>query len=142
MSVIGAGVSLRGLHQENFNYTFNLATGIVVGDVGKAVSLDSTAANTVKLAGDGDTIIGYLETVENRVVEGVLVGTVATKGVYKLPVKTGLTGSEVVAVGSTAVGAGAGEIKALDDGNVTAAPNHNYNYVVEVGSGFAIVVLP
>lgn len=122
MSAIGNGVSLRGLHQEEFNYVFNLASAIVAADVGKAVTLDTSAANTVKLAGDGDPIIGYLESVEDRTVEGISVGTVATKGVYKFTY-TGTAPS----VGDTVVGsATAGAVKD------SAASNMHINYVVAV----------
>lgn len=114
---IGNGISLQGLFQEEWAFPFNLKTGITSADVGKAVSLDTSAANTVKLAGDGDVILGRLEVVENRVQEGVLVGTVMLKGGLKFPVKTG----ETVNVGDTIQGAGSGEVKALAVSQDTAA---------------------
>lgn len=132
MSIIGAGVSLSGIEHDDFHYPFRLASGITRADVGKAVALDTSAANTVKLAGDGDTIVGKLVTVENRVTEGILVGTVALKGGFAFTIKTGQT----VAVGATAVGAGGGEIKAA------ATPNHAVNMVVSVSGSTAIVVKP
>lgn len=104
---IGAGVSLQNIFVEEFAFPFNLAAGITASDVGKAVSVDTSAANTVKLAADGDTILGRLEVVENRVQEGILVGTVMLKGALKFPVKTG----ETPLVGDRLVGAGAGEVK-------------------------------
>ena len=73
-------VSLRGLYHEDSAYPFNLASGITVSDVGKAVTIDSSGANKVKLAGDADPILGRLEQVEDRSAEGILVGTVMIAG--------------------------------------------------------------
>jgi len=121
-------VSLRGFHFEDFMLTFTLAAGITAADAGKAVAL--SGANTVKLAGDGETIIGRLETVEDRKVEGQLVGAVALKFANLLPIKAG----QVVAVGDTVVGAGGGEVKKA------AAADHNANFVTEVIGTQAVVV--
>ena len=38
----------------------------------------------MKLAGDGDRVIGHLSTVEDRTVDGVLVGAVDLKGSYSM----------------------------------------------------------
>lgn len=146
MSVIGAGISLNGMFIEEFQFPFNLKSGITSSDAGKAVSLDTSAANTVKLAGDGDAILGRLEVVEDRTAEGVLVGTVSLKGGFKLPVKSG----ETVAVGDTIQGAGSGEVKTIavstdTDGTGTPTIKHTVhdgrNIVVEVGTGYAIAIL-
>jgi hypothetical protein len=135
MSVIGAGVSLKNLHNEAWMFTFNLKAGIVAADIGKAVAIDSAADNTVKLVGDGDVVFGRLETVENRVVEGVLVGTIAIKGGYTLP----YTGSPVV--GSALKGsATAGSVQPLattqeDDAgavDIDHSKHDGRNVVVEV----------
>lgn len=129
MSVIGQGISLWGIHHEEFHYPFNLASGITTTDVGKAVALDTSAANTVKLAGDGDAILGKLVTVENRSVEGVLVGTVELKGGMKFD-KVG-----TINVGQSVVGsATAGSVKAA------TTANHSDNFVVESGTGYVVVV--
>lgn len=127
MATIGVGVSLRGIEHEEFHYPFLLASGITASDAGKAVALDTTAANTVKLAGDGDQVLGKLVTVENRVTEGVLVGTVALKGGFKF------TKSGTVLVGASVVGAGGGAVK-------TATANYAANMVVEVGTDYVVVV--
>jgi hypothetical protein len=79
-----AGVNLQNIHMEDWHLPFLLAAGITAADVGKAVTMD-TVANTVKLAGDDDEILGRLETVEIRTTEGINVGTVAQKGVLNLP---------------------------------------------------------
>jgi hypothetical protein len=123
-------VSLRGFHFEDWSLTFNLAAGITTNDVGKAVSVDTSADNKVKLAADGDTIVGRLASVEDRAVEGQLVGAVELKFANLLPIKTG----QVVARGDTVVGAGNGEVKAA------GAQNHNANFVAEVIGTNAVVV--
>lgn len=143
--LIGQGVTLRGYHIEDWIFTFNLAAGITSSDVGKAVSLDTSGSNKVKLAADGDRIIGRLTTVENRTQEGLLVGAVELKFLNTLPIKAG----EVVAVGNSVQGAGSGEVKALaasTDTDGTGAPaikaaSHNQtNIVVEVANGLATVI--
>lgn len=139
MAEIGFGVTLRGYVFPTWNLTFNLKAGITTSDIGKAVALDSSAANTVKLAGDGDVVIGRLESVENRLQAGILVGAVALKFSDRLPVKAGLAGAEVVAVGSSVVGAGSGEVKARTVTSV-ATPDYNDNMVVALETGYAIVV--
>ncbi|MES0134503.1 hypothetical protein NKJ88_06005 [Mesorhizobium sp. M0016] len=121
-------VSLAGFHFEDFSLTFKLTAGITAADVGKAISM-SAVANTVKLSGDGDAIIGRLATVEDRTIEGTLVGAVELKFANTLPIKSGST----VIVGDTVIGAGAGEVKA-------GTANHNVNFVTEVVGLVATVV--
>lgn len=123
------GVSLRGFHFEDFILTFNLAAGIVAADAGKAVSIDTSGPVKVKLAADGDFIIGRLEVVEDRKVEGTLVGAVALKFSNLLPIKA----ASGVAVGDTVVGAGAGEIKKA------TANDARINFVSELVGNFAVV---
>jgi hypothetical protein len=123
-------VSLRGFHFEDFHLTHSLAAGITGNDVGKAVSVDTSGPNKVKLAGDGDTIIGRLATVEDRKVEGQLIGTVALKFANTLPIKAG----DAIAVGDTAIGGGAGTVKKA------ATADHSKNYVAEIINGEAVVV--
>jgi hypothetical protein len=96
------------MYHDDFQYPFLLAAGITVADQGKAVALDASAANTVKLAGDGDRIIGRLEVVEIRVQEGINIGTVSIQGGLDYPVKAG----EVLAPGDSIVGSTtAGSVK-------------------------------
>lgn len=83
--LIGAGVTLRGFFNEDASLTFNLAAGIVRADVGKAMALDSSAPNTAKLAGADEHILGILMSWENRVQEGILVGTVCLQFSTSLP---------------------------------------------------------
>lgn len=109
MSLIGEGISHRGLVQEEFHTPFFVTGAVTKADVNKPVTIDATANTSVKIAGDGDVIVGVLATVENRTVEGVVVGTVAMKGGFGM---IGVAGHTIV-VGSTVVGsATAGQVKA------------------------------
>lgn len=125
-------VTLRGFHWEYSSLTFNLAAGIVAADVGKAVSLDTTAPNRVKLAADGDAIVGRLSTVENRVVEGINVGAVELQFANVLPIAASAVAGLVV--GDTVVGAGNGEVKKAP------ANNPRNNFVAEIIGTNAVVV--
>lgn len=133
---IGNGQTLRGYQMEDWSFTFNLASTIVKADEGKVVALDTTAPNTVKLAGDNDYIIGILFSVENRTQEGTLVGTVE----LKFAEQVATTG--VVAVGDTLVGsltAGVGRVR-QNAGATANESDFNANYVVEVGTNTAVIV--
>lgn len=81
-AIVGEGVSLRGLMDDGFSYTWNVTGGAVAANVGKAVSQDLTAPNSVKLALLDEPLIGSLVSLENRVQEGIVVGSVARKGVF------------------------------------------------------------
>lgn len=131
MAIIGAGVSLRGLKHDDFHYAFNLAAGITASDVGKAVALDASAPNTAKLAGDDEQIIGKLTTVEDRAIEGILVGTIELRGGFLF---TKAAAAPAISVGDTVIGAGGGEVKAA------ASPNHAANMVTEVIGDTVVVV--
>ena len=121
---------------EGFNYpdtqiTVTLKAGITAADIGAPMAVDTSAANTFKIAGDGDTIVGRLLTVEDRVNEGTLIGTVAFRFTARMKVASTAT----VAVGTTVVGAGSGEVKEA------AANDHNANFVAEiVDTDYAVVV--
>lgn len=104
--IAGGGISLVGIPHSEFRRTVYLAAGITSADVGKPVTLDTSANNTFKLAGADDVIYGNLKVVENRVQEGILVGTIELKGGFQW------TKSGVIAVGDGVVGAGAGAVKA------------------------------
>lgn len=119
-------VSLDGYHFEKFILTFKLAAGITANDVGKAVSLDTSAPNQVKLAADGDAILGRLETVDlpHR-----------STGAVALKFANTFTYSGTLNVGQSVVGAGAGVVKAA------AAPDHSDNFVAETRAGNIAVVV-
>lgn len=103
--IASGGVSLVGIPQNNFRMTVRLAAGITRADEGKPVTQDTSTANTFKLAGDGDIVMGNLKIADSRLAEGILVGTVEFKGGFQWP-KSG-----VVAIGDSVVGAGAGAVK-------------------------------
>ena len=127
MATIGAGVTLRGQTQPESRYTFVLDAAIVVGDIGKAVSIKAGSANTVKLAAAGELVVGRLYSFEDRTVEGIKVGTVETRGGFVM------TTTGVVAVGNSVVGdAIAGTVKAGADSR---------NRIVEILTGTTAVVL-
>lgn len=122
----------RGYSFEPYKFTYLISGTVSDADVGKAVTLDTTAANTVKLAGDNDPVFGRLEAVENRSVLGVVVGTVARKFKDILP-STG-----AIAIGQNVTGsATAGVVKAA------TAQDIKDNRVVETitinGTAYAVV---
>jgi hypothetical protein len=123
-------VDLRGLHFEDTMVTMSLNAAIVKADEGKPVSIDVAANNRVKIAGNGDQIIGKLLVVEDRSVDGIKVGTIELRFVADWPILA----ADTLAVGDTAVGAGSGEVKKA------AANQVGQNYVVSVESGRAVVV--
>lgn len=139
MATLGI-VSLRGLYVEAFQWTF-LGTALTAADVGKAVTLDTSAANTVKLAGDGDKILGILEVVEVRTQDSVITCTVALYGGYKFLVNPNATASspdETPAVGDfleggTATGPLKGYVQKLQSGT-------SRWQVVEVLSGAVVAI--
>lgn len=102
---IGQGVTLNGHFHEDSQYTFILNAAITKADIGKAVRI--TGANTVSLAADGEEIDGRLETVEDRVAEGVKVGTINANSGVVFPLKA----SDTLAPGDWAIGGGAGSVR-------------------------------
>lgn len=128
MSQIGT-LSLKGLYDENWVFTVGLAAGITINDIGKPVTIDTSAENTVKLAGENMVIVGQLLSVEDRKQEGILVGAVAFKGAFEFPT----TGT--VAVGDTLDGS-------TTPGVAKKATTADWakNVVVEVGTGTAVVI--
>lgn len=124
-------VSLDAMFDEDCIKTFNVSGGVTAADVGKAVTLDTTAANTVKIADDGDVILGRLETVEVRS-SSQRVGAVAMCGSFRLPI-----GANVVAVGDTLQGAASGVCKKLTTANW--ALNVVVELVTYAGANYAVV---
>lgn len=123
-------ISLRGLFPEPFSYGFNFTGDYRTDAGGLAVTLDTANDNAVKLAGDGDYIIGRLELIEDRG-NGVKTCTVTTKG--------GLGFRKAAATnipnGSTIVGAGNGLVKAA------ATADLGTNYVVETETDELVVAV-
>lgn len=84
--IIGNGVSLRGLYNQDKAFTWNI-TGTInkATDIGKVVSQDTTAANSAKLIVADESILGVLASYEDRVQEGIKVGTVYHDGAFSVP---------------------------------------------------------
>ena len=98
----------QGIRTESANATFLLNDTITsFSDVGKPVSLDPTANFTVGLSQDGEDILGYLESYEDRSQDGIKTGAVAPK-IYT---NFKYTGAAPVN-GQWVVGAGNGLVKA------------------------------
>lgn len=120
--LIGEGVSLRGIYDENWSLTWNLSGAATRADVGKVVCQDTTAANTAKLTVADAQPLGVLQSYENRTVEGVVVGAISMKGIFAVP----YTGT--LLVGASVVGsATAGAVKSATAGS-------NRTVVVEVNT--------
>ena len=122
-------VVLDAFTQGDFVFTMFISGSVTTADVGKAVSLDTTADGTVKLAADDDAIYGRIYQVEDRSQEGVTTVSVETRFRKRVPIASG----ETVNRGDTVIGAGAGEVKAA----VTANPAANI--VLAVDGDYAIV---
>lgn len=126
MAQIGNGVTLRGLEVSSDYVTVNLDPAITEADEGKALAVSASGANLFELAGDGDIIRGFLDKVENREIEGVVVGSMCTRGWFKLP----LAEDDAATYGDSIVGAGEGLVKKADAANSS--------YVADVGDGYVV----
>lgn len=130
-------VVLEGFPFGNFTFTYALS-GVTASDeataaaAGKAVSLDTAASGTVKLAGDGDVIFGRVFQAENRAVSGMVVASVARKFKERLPAASG----HGIVVGNRIVGAGSGLVK-KDTANSGAGSPTN-PIVIAVGTDYVI----
>jgi hypothetical protein len=127
-SNIGAGITLRGFYNEAWQFTFYVSGSVTAADKGKLVTQDITAANTVKLAGDGDAPLGILNSFENRIQEGIQVGTVGMKD-FQAMAYTG-----TLAVGDSIVGS-------ATPGVVKKATTANRTQVAEILAGNIAVVM-
>lgn len=116
---------------KDFQLTVNLAADIMAlpaaDRVGRAVTPDNSADNTVKLAGDGDPICGVIYTTEDRINEGSKLGTIEFKFAAYMKIKSGLSGAKVVARGKKLCGAGAGEVRAIDPATEEALSQTGYH---------------
>lgn len=145
MASVLLGPAGREYHFEDSEFSF-FVSGISTTDkgvaaaaaVGSAVSYDTGATLTVKLAADGDEIVGRLEACELRAQDGVVMGTVSLRFIGNLPLKAGETpaiGAQIIGGGITA---GVGTVKTrtaianTGSGNLpiqgSAKPSHVYSY--------------
>lgn len=95
----------------SFEFTFKAPASFTASDVGKAVELDATAANTVKLATDDAPILGILTQVSDLSSQGL--GVLATVSLHH-GLKYTVAANTSVEVGALLVGAGDGKAKATD----------------------------
>lgn len=131
MAYNGTGVVSFGFPIDAFTFTYFISglanAAAVAAAPGKAVSLDETAASTVKLAGNDELIFGRIFSAEDRDVLGVKTAAIQRRFKEKLPAASG----HGITVGDSVVGAGAGLVK------VALAANNTI--VVEVGTDFVVV---
>jgi hypothetical protein len=129
-AVIGSGgIRHKGIHVESSAFPWYIAAGVTLADVGKAMSIDTSANCTAKLSADGEPVIGKLASFEDRVQEGIRVGTVDHTGGFEYA----YTG--ILAVGDSVVGsATAGSVKAATGANGTLVTS------VDAGAGTCQVV--
>jgi hypothetical protein len=66
-----------GIRTETAAATFYLASGITQASIGLPMAIDPTADFTVKIAGDGDQVIGYLESHEYHADTNTRLGAVS-----------------------------------------------------------------
>jgi hypothetical protein len=79
-------LSPAGIIDENAIFPFNVTTpNTGISQSGAAVAIDTTAANSVRLANPGDKIFGRLEQVEPRATFAQVVGSVCIRGGLTLP---------------------------------------------------------
>ena len=112
----------------DFIFTMNVSGAVTQADLRKAVTLDKTAPNTVKLAGDGDPVYGRLETFETGGLDRLTVGAISRKFRTTLP-KT----AAAIAVGDVVTGAGGGLVKKDATAGATG------NTVIEVRADSVVV---
>jgi hypothetical protein len=139
MAYTGSGVVSSGFPQtaDPFTFTYYL-TGAFADEAavraaeGKAVSLDTAAASSVKLAADAEPIFGRIYVAEDRKVLGFKTASVQRRFKEKLPATVG----HGIAVGDSVVGAGNGLVRLAAAGAETTSAG---NIVVETGTDYVVV---
>ena len=103
-------VTMQGFAKRE--HTLNAPTTFTNADVGTVCALDTSAANTVKAAADGDIILGLVEQVEDlrSQAQGVL-ATVA----FEFGARVAYDGT--LAVGDYVVAAGSGKVRKVKAGD-------------------------
>lgn len=122
-----------------FTFTYALSGAFadeaaVLATAGKVVSLDTAAAGTVKLAGDGDAIFGRVYVAEKRAVLGLTVASIARKFKEAVPTAAGYT---TPAIGDRVIGGGNGTVKKATANSGAGVPTDPV--VIETGTGFVVV---
>lgn len=124
-----------GFPLDDFTFTYLLSGAPVPADIGKALTLDTTAANTFRLAANAEPIQGRLWQVEDRTQQGAgIVGTVQRKFKEKMPAAA----AHGIVVGDSVVGSATPGL--VRKANAAATPpDPRTNLVVEVGTDFVVV---
>lgn len=139
MPYTGTGVVSFGFPIDAFTFTYYISgladDAATAAAVGKAVSIDTTAANTVKLAANAEAIFGRVFQAENRAVLGVKTAAIQRKFKEKLPAANG----HGIVVGESVVGAGGGLVRKVAVGVPAEVTAGQRNIVVEVGTDFVVV---
>lgn len=112
--MIGSTPRLVGFPLDADHFPMTISGTVTASDVGKAVTLDTSQDATAKLAGDGDSIYGRLESYEDRKQEGIKVGTVSRRFLQALPLKA----SDTATRGDLLIGGGAGSVKKASTADV------------------------
>lgn len=122
---------------EDFTFTYYI-TGNPdpVGIVGKAVTFDPSAPSSVALAGDGDHVFGRIYQYEDRTQQG---GGKTVSVERKFRRRLPKDDAEVIALGDTVVGAGAGLVRAATTGDTPAAADPEVNTVIQVETDYVVV---
>lgn len=130
-------VQLEGFPFGIFTFTYNL-TGVAATDAamaaaaGKATSWDTAVAGAMKLAGDGDAIVGRVYVAENRPsYNGGLVASVARKFKERLPTAAGYTAP---AIGDRVIGGGSGTVKKATANSGAGVPTDPIVIAVDTGA--------
>lgn len=136
-----AGIVSYGYPLGDFTFTYALsgqpATDAAAAAVqGFPVALDTSAASTVKVAGDGDTIFGQIYVAENRAVLGIMVASVSRLFKEKFSAAVG----HGIVVGDKVVGAATpGNVKKDPAAAGSAALLSNRHIVIETGTDYVVV---
>lgn len=120
-----------GFPLDDFTFTYNISGAVTQADLGSALTLDTAAASTMKLAGDGKQIHGRLYTYEDRSQQGAgKTGAVQRRFKERLP-KT----AAAIAIGDSVCGSATpGQVR-----KAVAGTDPITNLVVEVGADFVVV---
>lgn len=130
MPYTGQGIVSYGFPLDDFTFTYLAASSITIADVGKAVEIDTSTANKVKLTTDNGKIFGRIVTFEDRDVLGIKVVGVQRRFKEKLPASVG----HAIAVGTSVTGgAVAGLVK------TATSQDTNHNIVIETGTDYVVV---
>jgi hypothetical protein len=122
-------IVLEAFSMEDFAFTYFIVGNPDPTDiVGKAVTIDASARGSVRLSAADDPVDGRIYQYEDRTQQGGgKVVTVERKFRKRLP-----KGANVVAIGDTVEGAGAGIVR-------TGTPNRLDNIVIDVGTDYVVV---